>query len=215
MDALRQDLRLAVRGFRGTATLAALCLALGIGGGTLVFSVTDAILLRRLPLPDADRLVVMVARHPECGSMAVRPGNCRALLARTHVFMAAGGELDPVSVTLNDPAAPAHLSATLVTDGWFQAVGVRPELGRLFGDSDYNDPHAAEFLGHRGPTVLTSDRLWRDRFHVDRAVIGRSLDLDGSAMTVVGVPEVERRRRTWHTRVERGAAFAVDLSRAC
>ena len=186
MDALWQDLRLAVRGFRGTAVLAALCLALGIGGGTVVFSVMDAILFRRLPLPDADRLVVMVERHPERGSMAVRPGNFRALQARTHVFTAAGGEL-PVSITLNDPAAPAHLAATLVTDGWLQAVGVRPELGRLFGAADYKDPHAAEFLGHRGPTVLISDRVWRSRFHADRAVIGRRLDFDGSATTVVGV----------------------------
>jgi len=161
----------------GFAALAALTLSLGIGVNAALFSVLDAMLLRPLPYRDADRIVVLSGP----GQAFVR-FNLRGFelwppeLGRTSVFSdrglyAVGG--------LNLGGQPAErVRAAAVTAGFFEALGVKTELGRAFTEMDLRQTPEVVVIGHR---------LWRRRFAADPAIVGRSLILNDRPYVVVGV----------------------------
>jgi predicted permease len=184
MDTLMQDLRYAFRTLRRSPafTIAAvLTLALGIGANTAIFSVVDGVLLRPTPFADVNR--VMMVWETDRGSATVRePASVPDYLdfherSRTFQQLAAfyGTE---VSLT-PDNAEPTRLAALGTTHEFFDLVGVKPVIGRGF--------NAEEDLPGGPSTVVISDHLWAQLFSRDPSAIGRTIKIDDSARTVVGI----------------------------
>jgi predicted permease len=163
---------------------AVLTLGLALGATTAMFSVVDAVLLRALPLPAPERVMALdpsvggERRGGSPGLLAVWEG-ARAFAA---IGAATGRDGTLVGGTTGDPdgAASAERLAGLAVSGRYAAVlGVRPALGRTI-TADDDRPGAP-------PVVMLAHRLWRARFGADRAIVGRTVRLDGTAHTVVGV----------------------------
>lgn len=178
------DLRFGVRLLRRSPVLSAvavLTFALGVGANSAVFSVVNAALLRPLPYPEPDRLVVAWetdAAQPD-RRLPVAPADYLDWRsASDEVFVALTG-YHPWSHTLTDRGEPTQLSAGVVDDGFFRALGVEPALGRTFRADEIN---AEGVL-----VVVLSDLLWRERFGADPAVLGAKVTLDDQPYTVVGV----------------------------
>ncbi|MEJ7811034.1 MAG: ABC transporter permease [Gemmatimonadaceae bacterium] len=183
---LGQDLRFALRTFGrrpGFAAVVILTLALGIGANTAIFSVVNAVLLRSLPFPDPDRLVMLWGMATDGDSSKVARWSSYLDFtdirsqARSFEQMAA---LRASRVALTGGAQePARLDGAEVTANLFRALGAAPALGRGFLPEDER-PGATR-------VVVLSDALWRGRFGGDPALIGRPVVLDGNAHVVVGV----------------------------
>ena len=181
-----QDVRYAVRMLRnapGFTLVAVASLALGIGANTAVFSVVNAVLLRPLPYPAAERLLVIEDRRDgadEPGGLSV--ADVRALEERARVFAAVGAYSPSqagTTLTRFGGGAPELLDATAITAGMLPALGVAPALGR--------GPLPAEDREGGARVVVLSHAFWRDRFARAPDVLGRSLTLDGAPHTIVGV----------------------------
>ncbi|HSU94834.1 MAG TPA: ABC transporter permease [Gemmatimonadaceae bacterium] len=183
LERVIHDVRFALRMLRktpGFTFAAVLTLAVGIGGNTAVFSAVNGVLLHPLPYPNADRLVT-IAHTTRGGDI---PKNLLDASA-THVVYATAKSFEamalyqPGKVTLNGGDSPERIAEVTVTQSIFSVLSVSPELGRAFLIDEYQ-PHAAD-------VVMISDALWRRRFGADRAVIGRSIRVDGHPSTIVGV----------------------------
>jgi predicted permease len=181
LASLGQDVRYAARLLRRqatTASLAVLCLALGIGATTAMFSVADALLIRPLPFATGDRLF-LVATTRDRGRDADVSSYPDYLdwRARQHSFgeLAAFGQTS-FSVVL---ARPVRASGAVVTANFFRALGVVPERGRLFADGEDQ---------MEGPTIAIVSHGFAEREMggVDRAV-GSTVSIRGIPRTVVGV----------------------------
>jgi|HubBroStandDraft_3_1064219.scaffolds.fasta_scaffold00583_2 predicted permease len=184
LETLGQDLRYGLRMLRknpGFAAVAVLTLALGIGANTAIFSVVDAVLLRPLPYPQAERLVTVwsttasqempltLAAPPDFRAWRENAKKCADMGAFAYAdfnLAAAGGE-------------PEHLLGARVSASLLPTLGVRAALGRVFL------PQEEQFGRHR--EVVLSHELWRRRFGASRKVLGRSVHLNGETYTVVGV----------------------------
>jgi putative ABC transport system permease protein len=195
---MRDDLHAAFRALRSSKTFTAVALsvlALGIGASTAIFSVVDAVVLRGLPFDEHDRLVAVGQRSapgagrfggggggPQADPQAVSafaPQNYLDLAAQQQVFSSiaamAGG-----NVTLRDPGAePEEVRSQRVTASFFTVLRSQPVLGRAFtADNEVDGANQV---------VVLSDGLWRRRFGADSAIVGRTIPLEGTAYTVVGV----------------------------
>ena len=177
---LAQDLRYAVRLLRRQprhALLTILTMALGIGATTVLFSVTYGVLMKPLPWPNASRIVVLKETR---GGSAPRFGeftNAAYLAWRdepsTIEHIAAWSQR---LVTLSGAGESERIRVTAATASVFPALGAQPLLGTFFEPKD-----------EAALVVVLSERLWRQRFDADPAVLGRSIQLDGEPYTVVGV----------------------------
>jgi putative ABC transport system permease protein len=178
------DLRLAIRSLRRRPLLflvAASALALGIGASTAVFSVVDAVLLRPLPFAQAERLFLLWQSIPEAHApfVEVTYPFYREIGARTRSF--AGLAAMPVSnsgFTIGG-GEPLRVDGRIVSGTFFDVLGARAALGRTFGPDE-------DKVG-MSRVIVISDGLWRRGFGGDPAVVGRTLDVDGTPMTVIGV----------------------------
>src|ERR1700679_1435617 len=182
MDKFLQDLKYGIRMLAkspGFTAIAILTLALGIGANTAIFSVVNAELLRPLPFRDSSRLVSVAASnsrtHSTAGAMSYP--DFLDLRAQNQVFQSMAAYTDG-SFTLTGVDQPAHIVGSSVSASLFDVLGVSPELGRTFLP-DEDQPHRH--------SVILSHELWTSRFASDPHVIGRSIQLDKSAYTVVGV----------------------------
>ena len=179
MDSVIKDIRYAIRGLLkrpGFTAIAVLTLALGIGANTAIFSVVNATLLRAIPVADPDRLVYVFNGPP--GSVFSYP-DYAALRDQNNVFdglIAWGG----ISASLNSNDQTDLATGAIVTGNFFDVIGVRPQLGRVFSTDDDKVPG-----GH--PVVVISQGLWQRRFAGDPNIIGRQLLLNGHTFTVIGV----------------------------
>jgi putative ABC transport system permease protein len=184
MTNLLQDLRFAVRMMRkrpGFTAVVVLTLALGIGANTAIFSVVNAVLLKSLPYRNADRLV-WVAGNIRGGTSraSVSPPDYLDYRAQNTVFEEfATSTSVPFPVNLTGAGEPERLTGSLVTANYFRAFGVEPALGRVF---DAEEERAAP-----APVAVLSDGFWKRRLGGDPSVVGKTLTLDGKAVTVVGV----------------------------
>ena len=186
LETLLQDLGYTFRALRHdlSFTVAAiLTLALGIGASTAVFSVINAVLLKPLPYPHPEQ-IVFPWRVPPAGvdvGFAEIPWSRIEFITfqREAKAFAAVGAFQAQAYNLTGAGDPAHLQGILASAGFFPAVGVAPELGRTYTAQEDTPGH-----GHE---VVLSDRLWRERFGADASILGRSLDLNGEAYTVIGV----------------------------
>ncbi|WNG60750.1 ABC transporter permease [Archangium gephyra] len=186
-DALVQDVRYALRMLRhapGFALVAVLTLALGIGATTAIFSVVRGVLLQPLPFAEPERLVRMWQANPSQGVVRgdVSPLDFADWKARQRSFedMGTWWYVEGMSGrNLSGDGEPQRLPAAYVNDGFFSTLGVTPVLGRALLAGEHQP-------GHNAVAVL-SHGLWQRRFGGDRAILGRTLTLDGLPTTVVGV----------------------------
>ena len=163
------------------ATAAVLTLAVGIGATTAVFSILDAALLKPLPVRDPGQLAGV---NPFRGT---RPGALsypvfRDLSAQQDVFsdIAASGSADFESVRVEGaPQELDHVDGAFVSANYFTMLGVRPALGRMFTTLD------GESAGE--PVAVISDAFWERQFARDPTVVGRTVFLDKTPFTIVGV----------------------------
>jgi putative ABC transport system permease protein len=183
-ETLVQDCRYALRALRRTpafSVTAVVTLALGIGSATGVFMVANGVLLRPLPYPDPDRLV-LVTHGPPPGPFLTTSGMADRdyLELRNHdIGFEKLATFSNQPVTLTGAGEPARLNAAFVTTEFFAVLGVPCALGRGFA-ADEGSP------GRDGVVVL-GDELWRSRFAADPGVIDATVTLDGVSRTVVGV----------------------------
>jgi len=177
-----QDLRFALRRLRknpGFSAIAIVTLALGIGANTAVFSAVDAVLLKPLPYPDADRLVSLDTKVPGPGKdiygSSMSYPDLQQLQSLTRDFAGVAAYRDTrYNYASRDQAL--ELAATVVSPSLFGVLGVSPAIGRGFTGAELHDRLAVLSYG-----------LWATAFGSDRNIVGRVINLDGQSFTVVGV----------------------------
>jgi putative ABC transport system permease protein len=225
MDTVLQDLRHSLRGLvkdRGFTFVAVVTLALGIGANATIFSIINAVLLRPLSYPEAERLAIVWEtndNNPESRNI-VAAANYLDWTAQQDVFE---------SMALFDSAGRGYnlstvgkeneqVSGVRVTASFFSVLGVRPMLGRTFVQDE-------ETVG-RHRVVVLSHALWQKRYGADPMIVGNPIRIDGEEYTVVGVmpPEFEfqlfsNRRQLWvpvafdEGDLERGSHSFVSIAR--
>ncbi len=179
---LVQDTKHSLRLFRRSPgfTLAAVAaLALGIGANTAIFSVVNAVLLKTLPFPEADRLVVFreVGADGNGGS-AGSPAKFAHWRAQTSVVEDVAAYRDNV-MNFAGGGVPEQFKASQVSADYFRLFGVPIVRGRAFS--------AAEDSPNAPKVALVSERLWERRFQRDPNMLGRSISLSGEPYTVIGI----------------------------
>jgi putative ABC transport system permease protein len=162
----------------GFTIVAVLALTLGIGADSAIFSVVNAVLLRPLPYPDSDRLVVMRERSPQIEGMSVAYPNFIDWRDQNNSFEDLG-VFRRQSYSLTGSGEPERLTGWQVSAEVLPLLKVSPALGRFF-TSDEDKPGAT-------PVVILSDGLWQRRFGGDPNILDQSLTFDGRAFTVIGV----------------------------
>ncbi len=186
-DELRQDLGFAVRQLRrapGFSAVVVVTLALAIGATSSVFSVADAVVLRPLPFPESDRLVAIWTRYLPASGFDIEKfalsGPEVLDLADTSEALEDLTVMGGGSRTLTGGGAdPERLGVGFVSASFGAVLGVEPVVGRWFGP-DEDVPGAT-------PVVVLAHDLWQSRFGGDPDLVGRTVELDGGAVEVVGV----------------------------
>ena len=184
MTSLGVELRTAARSLaRSPAmTLSALvCLGLGIGGTTAVASAISRALIQPLPMRDADRLVAVHRITPQTGPKGTwpeSPGNY-ADLARESRSVQSLSAISSGSALVNLGTETVEASELFVTGGLFPMLGSRAELGRLIGPAD--DRLDAPLV------AVLSNEFWREKFHAEPSIVGRTVDIDGTPATIAGI----------------------------
>jgi predicted permease len=187
-----RNVRLAIRTLFRTpfvTAVAVLSLALGIGANTAVFSLTDQVLLRPLPVPEPQRLVNLAAPGPKAGSQSCdMTGGCDETfsypmyrdLERSQAVLTGLAGHRTFEANLSVRGEPFTGRGALVSGSYFRTLGLTPALGRLLGPED----DAAIGAGY---TAVLSFALWRGRFGSDPSVVGQSIIVNGQTMTIAGV----------------------------
>ena len=176
---LKSGLRL-IRKAPGFSAAVILTLALGIGANSAVFSAINAILLRPLPFPHADELMLLQQRDNAQANSAsfVAPVRLEDWNRLNSGFGAITGYYTE-DVSETSDTLPEKVTRAFVAPRFLQVWGVAPALGRDF---------SADELKYGGPdAALISDSFWRNRFHGDPRAIGQSLHIGKESITVVGV----------------------------
>ena len=181
MRTLLQDLRFAARVLwksPGVTAVAVVALTLGIGANTAIFSVVNGVLLRPLPYPEPERLVLVNEHSERVPQMSVAYPNFVDWRAQQTVFeqMAA---TQSQSYNLSGAGEAERLPGRNVSPEFFAALGVSPALGRVFTEEE-NAPG-------RERVAVISHGLWQRRFGGDAGILGRAVTLNGQPFTVVGV----------------------------
>jgi predicted permease len=201
IEILAKDVSYGLRGLRRNPafTLAAvLSLALGIGANTAIFSFVNTLMLRMLPVEKPEQLVNLYRSGGWGKGYASYP---LYLEFRKHTDLFTGvfgrSGADKVRFDAGHSNSVDYAQLEYVTGNYFDALGVRPAIGRLFTDDDNRTPQAH-------PLVVLSYDFWRNRLALDPAVLGRALRVDERLLTVIGVAapgfhgvEVETRADLW------------------
>src|ERR1043166_6391096 len=176
------DLRYALRSLAknpGFSAIAIVTLALGIGANTAIFSAVDAVLLKPLPYPNADRLVSLDTKVPGPGKdifgSSMSYPDIQQLQTLTSDFAGVAAYRD-ARYNYSGPDQALELAATVVSPNLFEVLGVSPAVGRGFTGAELRDRLAVLSYG-----------MWATAFGGDRNIVGRAITLDGQSFTVVGV----------------------------
>jgi putative ABC transport system permease protein len=175
-----QDIRYGLRSLannRGFTLVALLTLALGIGANAAIFSVLYGVLLKPLPYPDPDRLVVMYESSKEDPMMATAYPDYLDWNAQQNVFDSIAARMPAGGVLTG--GEPERVIGRWVTASFFQTLGVQPGLGRTFTESE--DSPGADRV------IVLSYNLWRRHFGGDPNLIGKAIQYNAESWTVVGV----------------------------
>ena len=169
----------------GFAVVAVLTLALGMAANTVIFTVTNATILKKLPFPNPDRLVLVwetFGRNSSNFNIVSAP-NYLDIAKQNHVFdniaifdsAGRGYNLAPTG----ESREPEQVSGLRVSSTFFDVLGVQPFLGRNFRPEE-------EELG-KSRVVILSYGLWKRRYDADRSLVGSTIRIDGEDFTVIGV----------------------------
>ncbi len=181
LSSLRQDLLHAGRLLRrspGFTLTVVLILALSIGVNTAIFGVVDTVLLRPLPYPESDRLVVMGERSQYADFGPTTPGNFLDYQRRVRSLEVVAATV-PRSLTLTGRGLPEQLEGEVVSANFFDLFGVPAFLGRTL------NPRRDKAYGQRA--AVLSHGAWRRHFGGDPGVIGKTVILDGESFILAGV----------------------------
>ena len=178
-------------------------LALGIGANSAIFSIINNVLLRPLPFPDSDRLVVLFGKYPNYGrtSLSLPDFNDWRAQATTSFTQIAARHGAVFNYTGGDE--PIQLRADRVTSNFFATLGVQPMIGRGF--------RPEEELGGDDMVVVLSHGFWQRQFGADPSIVGRTIPLSGVTYTVIGV--MPRQFRFWRD-VDVWAPTQIDRANA-
>jgi putative ABC transport system permease protein len=178
MNDLRYALRLLLKN-PGFSAVVVLILALGIGANTAIFSLVNAVLLRPLPYPEPDRLVMLWERNlKDGGKHLVSPADFFDLQKNAQSFEHLAA-LYPPGFNLTGVNEPERISGARVSASIFSTLGVKPFLGRTFNPEE-DRPGTAR-------TVILSHGLWQRHFGSDPLVVGKAATLSGNSYAIVGV----------------------------
>jgi putative ABC transport system permease protein len=181
MSVIGQEIVHAARSLRknlGFTAAAVVTLALGLSSTTAIFSVVDSVLLRPLPFPEAERIVVPESRNVATGERwSITYGDFIDWRDH-HVFEYVAAYQD-AQMDLTGPDEPVRVQAAAVAPQFFGALGARAAMGRLLAPSDYpvDAPRA----------VVISDRLWRTQFGGRADVVGLTVEVNATQRPIVGV----------------------------
>jgi putative ABC transport system permease protein len=181
MRMLLYDLRFALRQLRktpGMALLAILTLALGVGANTAIFTVIESVLLRPLPYNNAERLMTIGPPSDKPNFGALSWLDCRDIAAQSRLLASAACYSEDVSVVENRDESVSVI-APRVSPVLFSMLGAKPLLGRTFSE--------AEGQANSPQVVLLSETIWRESFHSDPDIVGKSVQIGGKPHTVAGV----------------------------
>ncbi len=181
MPGLLNDLRFGLRQLKkvpGMALLAIVTLALGVGANTAIFTVIESVLLRPLPYAHPDRLFAVEPAGSKSEIGATSYLNYRDIRTQSHLFEQVAGYSEDVSVIETQDASQS-VEAPRVTPNLFSMLGAHALLGRTFTDAEGQ-------TGGAQATIL-SEGLWREAFHADPGIVGRTIRIGGIGRTVVGV----------------------------
>ena len=183
MQTIWHDLRYAARMLRnkpGFTAVAIITLSLGIGANTAIFSVVDAVLLRPLPFPKPENIVLvrddLLGRKAENVGLSV--DELKDFQERSGVFEQVSA-VWPVDANLTGSDRPERIELLAVSPNYFSLLGATAQLGRVFGPQDQAQGFAEG--------VVISDGLWRRLFGSDPNVLGKKVYADSDVYTIVGV----------------------------
>ena len=182
-DSLIQDIRFALRTLRknpGFTAIAVLTLAVGIGANATVFIITDAILFKNLPFADSERILYVSSVNRETGyGRGVSYPDYRYLQSSTRSFQGLAAFSGDDTDVSDNGSVPTQVRGTLFTANTFPVIGERPLVGRAFLPED-ESPGAA-------PVVILAHDLWRSRYDLSPAIIGKTIRINGVPRTVIGI----------------------------
>jgi putative ABC transport system permease protein len=193
MDTVIQNIRYAFRQLRkhpGFTAVAVLTLAVGIGANASIFSLVDQILLKRLPVSEPDRLVMLKFVGSDTGHTSSYGGTSdlyfsypmyRDLRDQNQVFEGMLA-MFPAQVGVQWKNTPSLAKSELVSGNYFSLLGVRPAVGRLFIPADSATRGASSL-------VVLSHRYWTQHFAADASVIDQSILVNGNPFTIIGVAQ--------------------------
>jgi putative ABC transport system permease protein len=200
IDGLGHDVRFAWRGLLrapGFTAIAVATLALGMGANSAIFTIVNAVVMRPLPYAHPDRLVRITSDFTGLGSTDIGLSQPELIdyRDRSGLFDGVAG-VWAINANLTEVDVPERVEVLLASPSYFDLLGVRPQLGRLFQPED-EGPGITEVL-------VISDALWRRRFGASAAAIGRKLKVDQDWYTVIGVlpPEFRHPGRSVLTDVD-------------
>ncbi|HEY7188356.1 MAG TPA: ABC transporter permease [Vicinamibacterales bacterium] len=182
IDDLARDLRYALRNLRrspGFTIVAVVALALGIGVNTTFFTIVNAICLRGLPIDEPDRVMYVSTRDAANRSGSLAYAEFDELRSRTKTLARVGAYTITVAALADNDQPPARVPGAYMSAGGFELLGDRPILGRTF--------RADEDRPGTPPVVILGEELWSNRYARDPNIIGRSVIVNGTPTTVIGV----------------------------
>jgi len=188
LEQIVQDVRYGFRALRNNPLftgVAVLTLAIGIGANAAMFSLLDQVVLRLLPVRDPERVVIVreTGNHygNSYGPNTISWPMFEDLRDNNQVFSGMFCRF-PATVTISGGDRAAQISAELVSGSYFPILGVGAALGRTIAPEDDAVPDA-------GPVVMLSYSFWRSYFNADPSIVGRTIELNRYAMTVIGIAQ--------------------------
>jgi predicted permease len=184
VDWLKRDLQVGIRVLakdKAFSVTAALTLALCIGANTALFSVVHHVLLRPLPVPEPERILMMGNQYPKAGAGDSTNSGVPDYYDRLRDVKAFEEQalFNNSSVSVGQDGLPTRIRALNVTPSFFRVMRVAAAAGRVFTEE--------EGVPGNEKKVVLSDSLWRSQFGGDAKAIGRDLRLDGQPHTIVGI----------------------------
>jgi predicted permease len=183
MGTLLQDLRFGIRMLAkspGFTAVAVLTLALGIGANTAIFSLVDALFLQTLPVRDPSRLVDVYQTRKGQGYFAISYVDYLYYRDHNRSFSDLAAHYSSSPINLITPGESKEINGSVVSANYFSLLGLRPLLGRFFLPEEDEVPN-------RNPVAVLSYGLWQRQFGGDPEILGKSVRLNGTFFTVVGV----------------------------
>src|SRR5688572_8104208 len=187
VSSLGRDLRFALRQMRQTpivSGIALLSLALGIGANVAIFSLVNALILKALPIHEPERLVQLQLTHPNARNHTTSFTNPQWEYLRDHQDIFTGvSAVGYARFNLNATGESRMIPGLYVSGRFLETLGLMPIIGRSFTAGDDRRGNA--------PIAILSYGFWQREFGGDRAILGRTVSLDGNAFTIVGVTPPE------------------------